>query len=108
MYVELPAHGLQTKRGDAIGAVESVKSASDILTPVSGTIVGVNEALQESPGLINKDPEGEGGWIAKIDVGEQGRKDFERKDKETKQGEGEDEGDPGLMSEDEYGKFTAE
>ena len=110
VYVELPSHGLQATQGDAIGAVESVKSASDILTPVSGTIVGVNEALEESPGLINKDPEGEGGWIARIEVSERGRGEFETKDPPPKQGEGEGEGEQyqGLMSEIEYGQFTAE
>ena len=110
VYVELPSHGLQATQGDAIGAVESVKSASDILTPISGTIVGVNEALEESPGLINKDPEGEGGWIARIEVSERGRGEFETKDPPPKQGKGEEEGEQyqGLMSEVEYGQFTAE
>lgn len=53
--------------GDSIGAVESVKSASDIMTPVSGTITEGNSLLEDKPGTINKSPEGEG-WIAKIRV----------------------------------------
>jgi glycine cleavage system H protein len=65
--VELPELGLEVSKGDTIGAVESVKSASDILTPVSGTIKDHNKVLEEKPGTINKSPEGEG-WLAKIEV----------------------------------------
>jgi len=59
--------GLEVAKGDSIGAVESVKSASDILTPVSGTVIEANDVLQEKPAIINKGPEGEG-WLAKIEV----------------------------------------
>ena len=48
-----------------MGAVESVKSASDIISPVSGTVVAVNSKLEETPALINKSPE-ENGWIARV------------------------------------------
>lgn len=65
--MELPELGLEVSKGDTIGAVESVKSASDILTPVSGTIKDHNKVLEEKPGTINKSPEGEG-WLAKIEV----------------------------------------
>jgi glycine cleavage system H protein len=61
---------MEVSSGDAIGAVESVKSASDILTPVSGTIAEVNSALEDKPANINKDPEGEA-WIARISVSEE-------------------------------------
>lgn len=87
VYIELPQTDLEISAGDAIGAVESVKSASDILTPIGGKVVGVNEVLQEKPGGINKDPEGEG-WIAKLEV------------------EGEPEGK--MMSAEEYKAFTEE
>lgn len=69
VFVELPALDLEVKEGDSIGAVESVKSASDILTPVAGKIVEVNDILQEKPATINKGPEDEG-WIARIEVTE--------------------------------------
>ncbi|KAI4153404.1 MAG: hypothetical protein L6R39_001584 [Caloplaca ligustica] len=69
VYVELPALDLEVSAGDSIGAVESVKSASDIMTPVSGKIIATNEKLEEKPGTINKGPEGEG-WIARIQVGD--------------------------------------
>ena len=58
---------LEVNAGDSIGAVESVKSASDIMTPVSGKIVDANNVLEEKPGTINQSPEGEG-WLAKIEV----------------------------------------
>ena len=67
VYVELPELDLEVAKGDSIGAVESVKSASDIMTPVSGKIVEANSVLEEKPATINKGPEGEG-WIAKIEV----------------------------------------
>ncbi len=50
-----------------MGAVESVKSASDIMTPVSGKIVEANSVLEDTPGTINKSPEGDG-WLAKIEL----------------------------------------
>lgn len=67
VYVELPEVSTEFSAGDAIGSVESVKSASDILTPVSGTVTEVNSALEEQPSGINKDPEGDA-WIARIAV----------------------------------------
>lgn len=67
VFVELPTPSTEVSAGDSIGAVESVKSASDIMTPVSGTITEVNSVLEEKPGTINKSPMGEG-WIAKVEV----------------------------------------
>ncbi|KAF2863163.1 glycine cleavage system H protein, partial [Piedraia hortae CBS 480.64] len=65
VYVELPTVGSEVSKGDTIAAVESVKSASDIMTPASGTILEVNEELDNNPALINSGAEGEG-WIASI------------------------------------------
>jgi glycine cleavage system H protein len=65
VFVDLPAIGRQVKAGDPVAVVESVKAASDIYAPVSGEIVGVNEALNGNPGLINTDPFTEG-WIFQI------------------------------------------
>lgn len=67
VYVELPESGMKVSQGDSIGAVESVKSASDILAPVSGKIVEANALLEEKPATINKGPEAEG-WFAKIEL----------------------------------------
>jgi glycine cleavage system H protein len=65
VYVELPSIGQHVTLGEECGVVESVKAASDIYCPLSGEIVEVNENLQETPGLINEDPYGEG-WIFRI------------------------------------------
>ena len=67
VYVELPQVGKQVKAGDPVCVVESVKAASDIYSPISGTITAVNEALTSNPALLNTDPFGEG-WIFKIRV----------------------------------------
>ena len=64
-FVDLPHVGQQVQKGGAVGAVESVKAASDLYSPVSGEILGVNEALTGKPGLVNEDAEG-AGWIYKI------------------------------------------
>ena len=65
VYVELPEVESDAEYNGVIGAVESVKAVSDMNSPVSGTIVEVNEELLDSPELINEDPYGKG-WIAKI------------------------------------------
>jgi len=65
VFVELPSVGTNIQKGDQIGAVESVKAASDIYAPVSGEVVEVNERLNTEPSLLNKSPEDEG-WLCKI------------------------------------------
>lgn len=65
VFAELPAVGTELKKGDEAAVVESVKAASEIYAPVSGTVTEVNEALTGDPGLLNSDPEGNG-WIFKI------------------------------------------
>ena len=65
VYVELPKVGAQVEAQTQVCVVESVKAASDIFSPVSGTITAVNEALSANPALINTDPHGEG-WIYKL------------------------------------------
>lgn len=67
VYVELPSTDLEVNAGESIGAVESVKSASDIMTPVSGKIVEANSVLEDKPATINQSPEADG-WLAKIEV----------------------------------------
>ena len=67
VFVQLPTIGDSVKAGDTFGEVESTKSVSDIYAPVSGTVVAVNDALSESPQLVNEDPYGEG-WICDIEV----------------------------------------
>lgn len=65
VYVELPAVGDSVDAGSAVAVVESVKAASDVYSPVSGTVVRVNEALGDKPETINEDAFGEG-WIFAI------------------------------------------
>ena len=67
VYVELPEVGDTVAAGDEAGVVESVKAASDIYAPVSGEVIAVNEALGDTPEIINTDPYNEG-WIYKIRV----------------------------------------
>ena len=67
VYVELPEVGASYKAGDAFGAIESVKAASDLYMPVAGEIVAVNEPLVAQSELLNSDPYGEG-WLIKIAV----------------------------------------
>ncbi len=65
--VELPEVGKQVKMGESVAVVESVKAAADIYSPLSGTVIEVNESLINEPELINKDPYGSG-WIFKLKV----------------------------------------
>lgn len=65
VYVDLPTVGDVVAAGDNAAAVESVKAASDVYTPVSGEIVEVNEALDAEPGIVNSDANG-AGWIFKV------------------------------------------
>jgi glycine cleavage system H protein len=76
VYVELPTIDLEINSGDAIGAVESVKSASDIYSPVGGTVIEANLKLEEKPSLINQGPEGDG-WIARIKLKEGGQEEVQ-------------------------------
>jgi glycine cleavage system H protein len=67
VYVELPAVGAQLAAGDALGVVESVKSASDIFSPVTGEVTQINEALTGSPEKLNEAPFDS--WIAELKIG---------------------------------------
>ncbi len=67
VFVELKEGGVEIKKGDVLTTIESVKSASDIYSPVSGKLIEMNKALEANPGLINKEPY-DGGWIAKIEM----------------------------------------
>lgn len=67
VFVEFPEVGSAISAGDSVGSIESVKTVSELYTPVSGTVTKVNEALEGSPELINDQPYGEG-WIYEIEV----------------------------------------
>ncbi|MFD2231715.1 glycine cleavage system protein GcvH [Alkalimarinus sediminis] len=65
VFVELPEVGVEINAGEEAGVVESVKAASDIYSPVSGEVLAINEALEESPDLVNNEPY-EDGWFFKV------------------------------------------
>ncbi|MCX7867292.1 glycine cleavage system protein GcvH [Limisphaera sp. VF-2] len=65
VFVELPAVGRELRAGEACGVVESVKTASDLYSPLTGRVVEVNSALPDHPGWINSDPYGQG-WLFKL------------------------------------------
>ena len=87
VYVELPEIGIIADKDEAICAVESVKTAADVMTPVSGEVLEVNEELEDSPELINEDPYS--AWIMKIQMNDISDLDD-------------------LMSEDDYAVFCEE
>jgi len=88
VYVELPEQGAAVTKGDAFGVVESVKAVSDLYAPLSGDVVEVNDAIVDSPEVINEDPYGEG-WMIKVTAADLGDLDE-------------------LLAPDEYEKFVEE
>ena len=67
VYVDLPEIGLEIKKGDSMGSVESVKTLADIYSPLTGKVVETNSALKEHPQFVNEDPFGKG-WIVKVAI----------------------------------------
>ena len=86
-FVELPDAGTAVKKGDAPCVVDSVKAASDVYAPVSGTVTESNAALEGEPELVNTDPEA-GGWLFRLTLSDPGELD-------------------GLMDATAYGEFVA-
>jgi len=66
VFVEI-ANANEVKQGESFGTIEAVKTVSDIYAPVSGKIIEINKAIQDSPELVNRDPYGEG-WMIKIEI----------------------------------------
>ncbi len=87
VFVDVPDEGRQLTKGDEAAVVESVKAASDVYTPASGTVLEGNAQLADNPALVNEDPEGDG-WFFKLTL---------RDDAEL--GE--------LMDEDKYAAYVA-
>ena len=73
VYVDMPEVDDEVEAGGEFGAVESVKAASDLLSPVSGTVIEVNEALEDTPELVNKDAFGS--WIIKVELADKAELD---------------------------------
>ncbi len=88
VYVDLPAEGDTVVAGETFGEIESVKSVSELFSPVNGEIVKVNDALTDSPETVNEDPYGEG-WMIEVKLADALQVD-------------------GLLSAEEYEAFIAE
>ncbi len=67
VYVELPEEGQKVTQGECFGVVESVKAVSDLVAPVSGTVVEINAPILEEPGALNDDPTDKG-WLIRIEM----------------------------------------
>ena len=65
VFVELPEKGATVRQFSSLGVVESVKAASDIYAPIGGTIIAINEVLEDAPETVNQDPYGDG-WFFRI------------------------------------------
>lgn len=74
VFVELPEVGSEVDKGEAVAVIESVKSASDLMMPVTGEIIEVNEELDGDPGKVNEDPMG-AGWFIKVKMSDSGELD---------------------------------
>ena len=74
VFIELPEVGADVEKEDAVAVIESVKSASDLLMPVSGKIVEVNEELDSDPGKVNEDAMG-AGWFIKVKLSDESELD---------------------------------
>ena len=71
VYLDLPEAGSTVTAGEVCGEVESTKSVSELFAPVSGTVVYVNAAVVDEPGLVNSDPYGDG-WLFTVEVTDEG------------------------------------
>ena len=87
VFVEVPEEGKEVAKGDDAAVVESVKAASDVYAPVSGTVIEGNPALEDNPALVNEDPEGDG-WFFKMTLSDASELD-------------------GLMNESAYAEFVS-
>lgn len=66
VYVDMPLEGDEVTKGEEFGAIESVKAASDLFSPVSGEVLAANEALEDNPRLVGQDPMAN--WIIKVSI----------------------------------------
>ncbi|MEK6539289.1 MAG: glycine cleavage system protein GcvH [Deltaproteobacteria bacterium] len=67
VYLELPAEGTTVTKDETFGVIESVKTVSDLYSPITGTVIEVNDALVDNPEVINDDPYGDA-WILKVEM----------------------------------------
>jgi glycine cleavage system H protein len=74
VFVELPAVGAQFEKGQPFGVIESVKTASDLYSPLGGEVVAINDGLAEHPELVNDDPYGKG-WMIRLKLADAAQAD---------------------------------
>ncbi len=74
VFLELPDTGEEFKQGDAFGSIEAVKTVADLYAPISGTVVEVNETLEDAPETVNDSPYGDG-WLMKLKLSDPGELD---------------------------------
>ncbi|MEO0061964.1 MAG: Glycine cleavage system protein [Pseudomonadota bacterium] len=74
VFVEVPKPGAVLAKGKDAAVVESVKAASDVYSPVSGTVIEGNPAIEDDPALVNADPQGEG-WFFRLTIADEGELD---------------------------------
>ena len=74
IFVEFPEIGQKIERDDPFGTIEAVKTVADLFAPISGTVIEINETLDDSPESVNQDPYGDG-WMVKVSVSEAGELD---------------------------------
>ena len=91
VHVDLPKVGDKFKLGESLGAIESVKTAADVFSPIEGVVMEVNEKLAKNPELLNSHPESQG-WYAKMKVDEEKIKPEQE----------------GMMNEEQYAKYVEE
>ncbi len=67
VYIDLPEIGFEVSQGSPFGTIEAMKTVSELIAPLSGKVIEVNETLEDDPGIVNRDPYGEG-WMIKIRI----------------------------------------
>ena len=67
VFVELPSIGKKVRAGESLGTIEAVKTVSELFSPVSGEVIALNEKLNKTPEIVNKDPYGEG-WMVQLRI----------------------------------------
>jgi len=74
VYVELPEENAETAQGEPFGTIEAVKAVSDLISPVSGEVIEINESLDDEPEAVNSDPYG-AGWMIKVKMSDESEVD---------------------------------
>ena len=73
-YVDLPAVGDIIEAGESFGGIESIKAVSELIAPLNGTVIGINEELDDSPALVNSEPYKKG-WMLRLKVADMSKKE---------------------------------